>query len=275
MLRVLLIVLLLANVLAFGAVQGWLGGNPPRTEPERLNRQIQPDTIQLAGEIAPGPAPAEPTSHATDDPRPDAVEAAEPEGATEDRPPADAGIAAEPEAAEPPAIAAETAAAAAPVASAPDNTPVSAPPPVCMVWSELSTTEADQLAARLRRTGTSFSRNRTEVPGSWWVRIPPQPNQEQAEQRVREARALGVTDSFIVQDNGPNRHAVSLGLFKTEARARQMLNQLRTRGLRNAGIEPRMVTTFRIQAQLSPAALRTVEAAPRIAAGRRVPCANR
>lgn len=278
MLRLLLIVLLLANLLAFAAVQGWLGGSPVRTEPERLSRQIHPESIQLGSEAA---APA---GH---DPAPPALDAAPAPAAAA----AEAGDAAAPEAAPPAAPEdgapmasdADTGAEAGAddgrieVATAGAAPAEAAPPPPlsCVAWSELSSAQAEQLAARLRRTDAVFTRSRSETPGSWWVRIPPQASKELAEQRMREVRALGVADSFVVHDAGPNRLAVSLGVFKTEARARQMLNQLRARGVTAAGVEPRMVSTFRIQAQLPAAALRSVEASARIAPARRVPCPNR
>lgn len=279
MLRLLLIVLLLANLLAFAAVQGWLGGSPVRTEPERLSRQLHPESIQLAGEVG-APAAhdaAPPVLDAAPDPASEAAQAddaagpgaAAPAAAEDDAPAAaDADTGAEAGAHEDSTDVAT--AGTAPAEAAPPPSPLS-----CVAWSELSSAQAEQLAVRLRRTDAVFTRSRSETPGSWWVRIPPQASKELAEQRMREVRALGVADSFIVQDSGPNRFAVSLGVFKTEARARQMLNQLRARGVTAAGVEPRMVSTFRIQAQLPAAALRSVEAGARIAPARRVPCPNR
>lgn len=93
------------------------------------------------------------------------------------------------------------------------------------------------------------------------MRIPPQRNRGEAERRVVELNLLGVSDTFIVQESGPNQNAVSLGLFKTENRARILLGQLRAKGVENAGIEPRMSTSYRIQANVPANELRIVESA--------------
>ena len=118
------------------------------------------------------------------------------------------------------------------------------------------------LLGRIRDAGaTSYFEVVSETPEAWWVRIPPQRNRGEAERRVVELNLLGVSDTFIVQESGPNQNAVSLGLFKTENRARILLGQLRAKGVENAGIEPRMSTSYRIQANVPANELRIVESA--------------
>jgi len=86
-LRALAIVLILLNLLAFAALQGWLGGAAPRGEPERLTNQLNPERIQLrprpparaeanSAKVAPLPAEAVPAASI---PPPAAESAAEPE----------------------------------------------------------------------------------------------------------------------------------------------------------------------------------------------------
>lgn len=149
-----------------------------------------------------------------------------------------------------------------------------APPTVCHAWARLTPDQADRLAQRLRRIGATPARTRTESPDSWWVRIPPQRNQEEAERRVVELNLLGVSDMFIVREPGPTQYAVSLGVFKTEDRARVLLGQLRGRGVTNAGVEPRMTTAYRIQASIPAGQLRTVESAAPGLRARRQACAQ-
>ena len=124
----------------------------------------------------------------------------------------------------------------------------------------------------LRRIGITATRSRSETPEAWWVRIPPQRNRSEAERRVVELNLLGVSDTFIVQESGPNQNAVSLGLFKTENRARILLGQLRAKGVENAGIEPRMATSYRIQASVPANELRIVESAAPGLRARRQAC---
>lgn len=309
--RFLIILLLVLNALAFAAISGWLGEAPGGGEPGRIAAQLDPERIRLARELAagsglsatpvaptpalpvPAPAPAEPelvASADTADAPPDAPEettgvGAEPAEADDARSPAsspapspaqtsdaDEAVRAEdppPDAATP----AEAEPASAENAAAPADT--TGPPPVCLAWANLSADHADRISQRLRRIGVTPVRVRTETPDSWWVRIPPQRSRAEAERRVVELNLLGVTDTFIVQESGPTQHAVSLGVFKTEARARVLLGQLREKGVSGAGIEPRMATTYRIQATLPANEVRAVESAAPGLRGKRQACTPR
>jgi cell division septation protein DedD len=152
-----------------------------------------------------------------------------------------------------------------------------APTPValdCFAWEGLSATAAAQLAQRLDEAGFAARRSRVDTPNSWWVRVPPQPSREQAERRVQELRQLGVRDTYIVPDSGPTQFAISLGVFKTENRARQLLGQLQAQGVRNAGVEPRMSTTYRVETRLPADQRRSVESAQQGLAARRAACAR-
>lgn len=294
-LRFLIILLLVLNALAFAAVAGWLGSGPPAGEPGRIAAQLHPERIRLAGEAAGSglaPGPVAQTLAVSEPAPPNAAETA----AT----PAPAEPAAAPaiEAVTPAAAAPEaaidgfapSAADAAPAASAPSTgapptgaplpsgepaaVPAPAAPALCHAWGDLTASEADRLVQRLRRIGITPVRSRSETPESWWVRIPPQGSRAEAERRVVELNLLGVTDTFIVQEAGPTQHAVSLGLFKTESRARVLLGQLRAKGVENAGVEPRMATSHHVQANIPSNELRIAEsAAPGLRAKRRA-CAR-
>lgn len=289
-LRFLLILLLILNALAFAAIGGWLGGEPATGEAARIATQLHPERIRLANETgATGLAPvaAEPSlssavvtraASAPDTPAPATADAA-----TEDAPaPSTAQDATLPaarvDAESSPLPAPEIAPPVEPAPAEPAPTepapaepppaepavvpaPSPAPPALCHAWADLSASEADRLVQRLRRIGITAARSRSETPEAWWVRIPPQRNRGEAERRVVELNLLGVSDTFIVQESGPNQNAVSLGLFKTENRARILLGQLRAKGVENAGIEPRMSTSYRIQANVPANELRIVESA--------------
>lgn len=277
--RFLFILLLALNALAFAAIQGWLGTAPPQGERERISNQLNPERVRLIAADKPttAPAPAPPAAPARVEPSPPPA-AAEAEAAAA----AEAEAAAEPDMA--PAVTAES---SAPPLTEPVAEPVAEPAPpaetrpppavaaaakpagVCVAWTGLANNEADALDARLAAAGATGVRSRVEIPSSWWVRVPPQISKEQAERRVQELRQLGVTDTYIVQDAGPSQFAVSLGLFKTENRARLMLSQLSAKGVRNAGVEARTTSTYRVQVTLDEEARRAIEAAqPGLAASR-------
>ena len=279
-LRLLLILLLILNALAFAAIGGWLGGEPATGEAARIATQLHPERIRLANETgATGLAPvaAEPSLSSAVVTRaasaPDTPAPATADTATEDAPaPSTAQDATLPaarvDAESSPLPAPEIAPPVEPAPAEPPPAepavvpaPSPAPPALCHAWADLSASEADRLVQRLRRIGITAARSRSETPEAWWVRIPPQRNRGEAERRVVELNLLGVSDTFIVQESGPNQNAVSLGLFKTENRARILLGQLRAKGVENAGIEPRMSTSYRIQANVPANELRIVESA--------------
>lgn len=276
-LRFLFILLLALNALAFAAIQGWLGTAAPQGERERISNQLNPERIELFGAdrptapplaaaAAPARVPAEPaTVPAPVEAATQADVAPAPEPAPEPTPET-AELPTAPEIAPAPAAPAEPTAEAQP----PPAVAIAARPAgICVAWAGLESDEADALDARLVAAGEKGVRSRVEVPSSWWVRVPPQSSREQAERRVQELRQLGVTDTYIVQDAGPSQFAVSLGLFKTENRARLMLSQLSAKGVRNAGVEARTTSTYRIQATLDEAARSAIEAAqPGLSANR-------
>lgn len=275
--RILIIVLVASNALAFAGIQGWLGSAAPRTEPERIASQLDPERIRLASdppppiETAAAPQAMADTAGAVADEAPTPATDAGALAADDDQ--ADTGAA-------PPAVPPQQdtagAADAAPAPQQPESGPQAAAAALsCVAWSGLSQADADALVRRLRRGGAEAERSKTDTPSSWWVRIPPQGSREQAERLVQELRTLGVKDLFVVQDAGPAQYAISLGVFKTETRARQLLNQLRAQGVRNAGVEARLSTTYRIQARLAADAVRGIESGIRGIAARRAACTPR
>lgn len=249
-LRFLFILLLALNALAFAAIRGWLGSAAPGGEPERVTNQLNPEQIRLV------------TAGADDAPT---VVTSVPE-----QPTSSVGTTAEP-ASEPSSEPTTKAATETEVESPPQVEAVSRetqPAAICVAWGELAADAADSLAARLNAAGIKFSRSKKDTPSNWWVRVPPQGSRALAEQKVRELREQGITDTFIVQESGPAQFAISLGLFRTEKSAQLLLAQVRTKGVRDAGVEPRLTTTYRIQATLPQDKVATVE-------GRRSPLGSR
>ncbi|MDR2690224.1 MAG: SPOR domain-containing protein [Azoarcus sp.] len=120
----------------------------------------------------------------------------------------------------------------------PPEPSVPAVPLKCVTWRGLSTANNDKLVALLGAGGISAT-VRERVRPTWWVRIPPQPSLEAAERHARELHALYVEEFFIIREAGPNRYAISLGVFSTEEAAKRHLEQLRFQGVRTAGVVPR------------------------------------
>jgi len=221
--RLLFIVLVLLNVLALASARGWLGTPATRGEPERLSNQLNPDRIVLQ-------APEEPGRAAADAPAAPVPALPAP---------------AEPVAEVPPAVA-DVPAAAEPVE-----------PLACVAYAGLAEAQAEALVATAMsaQPEVRIDRSTTNTPTAWWVRIPPSGGREGAERRIEGLRALGVNEYFLVQEPGPNQYAVSLGLFKTEAKAQQHFNFLRNKGVRDAEVAPRSAAVHKIEFRGPAAAL--------------------
>ena len=309
-LRFLIILLLMLNLLAYAIVRGWLGEAGQLGEPHRISGQLHPERIRLSGDSGPQAAlvsaiPALPGADASEDgttatiaepEMPPVAPETGPEGKNDAAPTATSAPSAVDETQATVGMSATNGAqaseqtagtdaedlerdlaegditTAAPSLGSPPAAPAQA---TCQAWVGLSGEEAELLAQRLRRIGLTATRTRSDAPESWWVRIPPQGSRSAAERREVELNLQGVTDTFIVQEAGPAQYAISLGLFKTEARARVLLDQLRARGVQGAGIEARMRTNHRIEARVLEDQLRVVESAARGLTAKRQPCSPR
>ncbi|MEW5889315.1 MAG: SPOR domain-containing protein [Pseudomonadota bacterium] len=123
---------------------------------------------------------------------------------------------------------------------------VGTPPPAaavsfaCRSISGLAREQAERLAQQLQAADKQLKTElrQEEEPASFWVFIPPLPDRAQAERKAAELRALGVRNVLIIQE-GPNRNAISLGVFRGEQGANDELAALRRRGVRSARVEAR------------------------------------
>lgn len=120
------------------------------------------------------------------------------------------------------------------------------PPPApaaaagCVVYPALTAGERAILATTLADAAFADLRQETRQTArpeggshAWWVFIAPQADAPAAEKKAAELRALGVKDYFIVSE-GSARHAISLGIFSSQAAAQAHLEALRAKGVRSA-----------------------------------------
>jgi hypothetical protein len=113
--------------------------------------------------------------------------------------------------------------------------------PVCLAWRQLSVTDADRLSALLAKRFGDFKLIRKTLASEgngWWVFVAPQPSKADVDRKAAELRELGVKDFFVIQD-GPNRFAISLGVFSTEKGSQDRLAELKAKGVRSASAGPR------------------------------------
>ena len=113
--------------------------------------------------------------------------------------------------------------------------------PACLAWAPLSVAEADVLNALLGKEFTEFKMTRQIVAGEangWWVFIPPLPGKAEVDKKAGEIRQLGITDYFVILE-GPNRFAISLGVYSSEKGGQERLAEVKEKGVRSARLAPR------------------------------------
>ncbi|MDO5625419.1 MAG: SPOR domain-containing protein [Pseudomonadota bacterium] len=204
----LVILLLAANLAWLAWSQGWLYGvglgPQAQAEPERLQRQVNPDNLHVqplhAAERDAAPSAPTPQPAARNEPAP--VPA--------------------------PAIVAEAPAA-------PPEPPVAPPAPTaCLqagVFDERQATQLRQAAAQL--PAGSWRLDEVQLPGRWMVYVGKLPDAAAVAAKRAEMRALGVdTDR-----PGPALEpGLSLGRFSTEDAAQRGLADLTRKGVKTARV---------------------------------------
>lgn len=136
--------------------------------------------------------------------------------------------------------------------AAPGNDSSETPVQACRALGGLTSDEASRLANWLadREEGLVVDQQPQTEAKSWWVFIPPLPNAAQASRKGDELFKLGVKDFQIVRDSGPDEHAISLGLFKSEERAREFLASLQKKSIKSARIQVREAAGDRVIVEL-------------------------
>lgn len=110
----------------------------------------------------------------------------------------------------------------------------------CLEWGRFLAADlprAEQALAALGLRAPPVPRQAEDSP--WWVYIPTLGSREAALKKAAELKSLGVDDHFIVQEDGPTRWAISLGVFRSEEAANSRLEALRARRVRTAQLGKR------------------------------------
>jgi hypothetical protein len=130
-----------------------------------------------------------------------------------------------------------------------------APAPIvlkCIEWGGFTLADAPQAQAALEplQLGARLAQRRAEESAGWWVFIAPQGSRPAAQKKAAELKALAVDDYFVVQDEGPYRWALSLGVFRSEEAAQARLAALRAQGVRSAQVGARETTIPKVWLQV-------------------------
>ena len=132
------------------------------------------------------------------------------------------------------------------MAARPASAPIAAPPAPqvalrCVEWGSFTLADAPRAEKALEplALGARLAQRRTEEAAGFWVFIAPQGSRPAALKKAAELKALAIEDYFVVQEDGPYRWALSLGVFRTEDAAQARLAALRAQGVRSAQVGPR------------------------------------
>lgn len=111
---------------------------------------------------------------------------------------------------------------------------------VCLEWGAFTDAERIAAIAALEplQLGKQMSQRRAETTSSFWVFVPPLSSKQAADKKVGELKAMGLTDYYILND-GPQKNAISLGIFKSEEAAIRYHEAIKTRGVISARVGPR------------------------------------
>lgn len=111
---------------------------------------------------------------------------------------------------------------------------------VCVEWGPLSDADRARALARLEPLDLAklMTQKKVEVISNFWVFLPPAASKAAGDKRVADLKQQGVSDVFLL-DSGPQRLAISLGVFRSEDLARARLAALQAQGVTTAQIGPR------------------------------------
>ena len=125
---------------------------------------------------------------------------------------------------------------------------VNANPAACREWGGFASADLARARQALQALapGVPPSESLVEETAAWWVFIPPSGGRDIAQKKAAELKALGISDYFVVQEEGPARWAISLGIFRSEELARARLEALREKRVRTAQLGTRDTKDARI-----------------------------
>ncbi|MFT3849067.1 MAG: SPOR domain-containing protein [Propionivibrio sp.] len=210
--RALVFFLILANLLFWAWVQGYLGtsSNP---DAQRAQQQLLAERVRI---VSRGEPPGDAKMPLESDRKSEkAVEKLEEK--VEELP-------------EPPPVA------------EPEKRAEDKPVEACLRLADVPVDDAGRLEQSLAEQFPDFKTVRAagkDASASYWVYIPPLASKKDADAKTIELKKLQVQEYFVIQENGPNNHAISLGLFSTREAADNYLETLKSKKVRSARVAER------------------------------------
>jgi SPOR domain len=138
---------------------------------------------------------------------------------------------------------------------------------VCLEWGPFGDADRARALADMDplALGKLLTQKRVETNTAYWVYLAPMATRAAADKRLSELKLAGQKDLFVV-DGGPQRFAISLGVFRTEDAATAHLAALAGQGITDARVGPKqqviVQTTLVIRDPPQPAVARLRDLAP-------------
>ena len=105
---------------------------------------------------------------------------------------------------------------------------------MCFEWgifSDASLAKAQKTLAKMAIQASAKEENSNQ-PKRYWVYKPPLKTTAEAQKRAAEFKELGVEDLFVVQEE-KWKNAISFGIFEDEQLAEKLVQELRSKGIKN------------------------------------------
>lgn len=114
-------------------------------------------------------------------------------------------------------------------------------PLACVDWGSFPAQELERALVLLATMNPppKFTQRKLEETAGWWVYLPSQGSKANADKKVAELKQLGISEFFVVNDDGASKFAISLGVFKSEDAARNYLDVVTRRGVQTAQVDER------------------------------------
>ncbi len=111
----------------------------------------------------------------------------------------------------------------------------------CMEWGDFSGNDLARVTAALSalKLGDNLTQRQIEHTIGYWVYLPPPNNSAEVVKEVAQIKKLGLSEYFIIQEEGKWQNAISLGVFKTAEAAHNFRDSVRAKGLESAKVGER------------------------------------
>jgi hypothetical protein len=116
---------------------------------------------------------------------------------------------------------------------------------VCVEWGPFGDAERNGVLLDLEplALGRLLTQKRVELVNPFWVYLPAAPNRAEADRRAADLKNRGIREAQVVE-NGAQRNAISLGIFRTEEAANARVADLAKGGVTGlrTGVRQQSVT---------------------------------